>query len=286
MFTQRPQVPAVSLDQMASYIVSVPSSSSTQSESPSAYSFQSTMDSSSYPGSPRQRRPSTGSNGSIQRTNSLAITQLPKGFFAPQILSVLKRHFETYGEINQWVPLPFFGRILVVYYEEDSAEHAKRQCDPIVLKGTENRHEISLRVYRADPNPLVSRDSNELVIPQESYLHPPELEKNFLISPPGSPPVGWEPIREDPPNAAPLADDLMAALRQLQLQEKRSSVEVLLDPEEGSGVGVYVEDCDCGNGQDMDVADEDWVYGDTAPARSKWRPVATAMPPLRSAIVA
>jgi len=150
------------------------------------------------------------------------------------------------------------------------------------------RNEITLRVYRADPNPLVPRDSNAFHIPSESYLQPPELEKNFLISPPGSPPVGWEPIREDPPNATPLADDLMAALRQLQLQEKRSSVEVLLDPLEGSGVGVYVEDCDMMMNEDGEenVGEEDWVYGQTAPARSKWRPVATAMPPLRSALVA
>ncbi|THV01384.1 Calcipressin [Dendrothele bispora CBS 962.96] len=234
---------------------------------------------------PRERRGSAGSDGSFRRTNSLAIT-LPKAFFAPQVLSVLKSHFESYGEINQWILLPGFGRILLVYYNEDHAEAAKRQCDPIVLKETENRHEMTLRVYRADPNPLVPRDSNEFTIPQESYLQPPELEKNFLISPPGSPPVGWEPIREDPPNVTPLADDLMIALRQLSLREKRSSVEVLLDPEEGSGVGVYVEDCDMDkNDDEVDLSEEDWVYGQTAPARSKWKPV-TAMPPMRSALVA
>jgi hypothetical protein len=29
----------------------------------------------------------------------------------------------------------------------------------------------------------------------------------------------------------------------------------------------------------MDISDEDWVYGETAPAREKWRQFATAMPP-------
>lgn len=75
----------------------------------------------------------------------------------------------------------------------------------------------------------------------------------------------------------PLADDLMAALRKLQLHKQRSSVEVLLDPFEGSGVGVYVEDVD---GEREDEMDEDhWVYGETMPTQSKWKPV-TAMPPI------
>jgi hypothetical protein len=73
----------------------------------------------------------------------------------------------------------------------------------------------------------------------------------------------------------------MAALRKLQTHERRSSLEVLLDPQE-AGVGVYVEDCD---GQDEDVSEEDWVYGESAPARSKWKPMATAFPPSRAVTV-
>lgn len=122
-------------------------------------------------------------------------------------------------------------------------------------------------------------------IPEGNYLRPPAIEKNFLISPPGSPPIGWEPIKEDPPNATPLAEDLMEALRRLKTHERHSSLEVLLDPKEGSGVGVYVEDCDADD-DDKEMSDDDWVYGQTAPAREKWIPIATAMPPLRATIVA
>ncbi|KAF0554864.1 Calcipressin-domain-containing protein [Gigaspora margarita] len=44
------------------------------------------------------------------------------------------------------------------------------------------------------------------------YLKVPEFEKNLLISPPGSPPVGWVQSREDRPNSTTLSDDLVHAL--------------------------------------------------------------------------
>ncbi|TFK34912.1 Calcipressin [Crucibulum laeve] len=216
-------------------------------------------------------------------TNTLAVTSLPKSFFDPLIMDLLRDHFSSYGKINQWVPLPGFGRIIVVYEAEQQAELAKQQCDPIVLKGSHDRSEIILRVYRADPNPLIPRGQAQSWIPESNYLAPPAIEKNFLISPPGSPPVGWEPIKEDPPNSVPLAEDLIQALRRLQTHERRSSTEILLHPHEGSGVGVYVEDCD--GEADQEIAEEDWIYGESAPARQKWRPVATAMPPMQAIMV-
>lgn len=69
----------------------------------------------------------------------------------------------------------------------------------------------------------------------------------------------------------------MHALQKLKLQEEedeRGQFEMLLHPDE-AGVGVYVEDCDA-----ADVQEDDWVYGETMPAREKWRPIATAMPPV------
>lgn len=132
-----------------------------------------------------------------------------------------------------------------------------------------------LRVYRADPTPLEQLTNHD-------FLRPPQLEKNFLISPPGSPPVGWEPIREEPPNSTPLADDLMTALKKLQLErESKHGLEVLMEPgaEDGPGIGIYVEDCDEDQEQieEPELDEPEWIYGQT---RTQFRPVRTAMPPL------
>ncbi|EPX72737.1 calcipressin [Schizosaccharomyces octosporus yFS286] len=50
---------------------------------------------------------------------------------------------------------------------------------------------------------------------QSSSLKVPKSEKNWLISPPGSPPLGWTPIQEESPNSDYLAHDLQLRLDQL-----------------------------------------------------------------------
>jgi len=164
-----------------------------------------------------------------------------------------------------------------VYRNEEDAERAKLTCDPIVLQATEKLSQTILRVYRADPTPLTD---NDVTGPDGRYLCPPAIEKNFLISPPGSPPVGWEPIKEDPPNSTPLAEDIIAALNNLKMHERKSkSTEVLLEPYEGVGVGVYVEDFD----GDASGGEEEWLYGESNPGReAMWRPIPTALPPIQS----
>jgi hypothetical protein len=74
-----------------------------------------------------------------QKTNTITVTGLPRSFFHSVVLDVLRSHFATYGEINRWVPLPGFGRIIIVFYLEDSAESAKQNCDPVVFQGPLDR---------------------------------------------------------------------------------------------------------------------------------------------------
>jgi len=58
----------------------------------------------------------------------------------------------------------------------------------------------------------------QVVTPSEDpYLHTPALTKQFLISPPTSPPVGWQQPKED----RPVVDyDLLQAMAQLAPGEK------------------------------------------------------------------
>ncbi|WVF67965.1 hypothetical protein IAT40_002727 [Kwoniella sp. CBS 6097] len=102
---------------------------------------------------------------------------------------------------------------------------------------TDKPNELILRLYYLPPTPL-NQD------PSANHLAPPEMPHNFLISPPGSPPEGWEPIIEDAPNSCILAEDLQRALEALQLNgaggsRHRGGKEIIL--EEG-GVRVEVED--------------------------------------------
>lgn len=130
-----------------------------------------------------------------------------------------------------------------------------------------------------------------------------------MISPPGSPPVGWEQTLEEAPNAAPLAADLINALRKLEIQaefsrtkvEGRNGVEVLIDPEDGyHGISVIVEDCDPAKEEEMDVYGDDdegrngegWAYGESSRYRmgpggalpAGWRPIPTSRPPMSISI--
>lgn len=56
---------------------------------------------------------------------------------------------------------------------------------------------------------------------------------------------------------------------------------MLLAPEEGAGIGVYVEDVDSPvtlEGEDGE--DMDWSYGMDNPTRTNFKPPVTARPPM------
>lgn len=67
------------------------------------------------------------------RTNTLAVTQIPRAFFEPIVLDALREYFEGFGEIHTWAPLKAFARIIVVYYDEEAVELAKEGSDGLFI---------------------------------------------------------------------------------------------------------------------------------------------------------
>lgn len=68
-----------------------------------------------------------------------------------------------------------------------------------------------VRVYFGETTPIE---------PGDHHLHLPDAKKLFFISPPPSPPHGWEVKDEEPPNARVLAEDLAHALSKLRAKNR------------------------------------------------------------------
>lgn len=64
-----------------------------------------------------------------------------------------------------------------------------------------------MRVYFGEHTPITPRT--------DRHLQAPKADKQFFISPPPSPPAGWESRLEDEPNKEVHADDLASALRKI-----------------------------------------------------------------------
>ena len=87
-----------------------------------------------------------------------------------------------------------------------------------------------LRVYYDHDTPLTLLPTGEYAVTQavdipRPFLEPPAPEKEFLLSPPGSPPVGWEQQKEDRPNTQALSDDLIKALQKLSMEQETPKAE-------------------------------------------------------------
>jgi calcipressin-2 len=101
---------------------------------------------------------------------------------------------------------------------------------------------------------------------EKQHLEPPVLQRNWMISPPGSPQEGWVQIEEDPPNSVTLHEDIQSALDRLAVQlesledeveeedsKDKSKAHVILDTTDLGGVQVIVEDVDAGADSDDNV---------------------------------
>ncbi|MBW0555443.1 hypothetical protein O181_095158 [Austropuccinia psidii MF-1] len=186
---------------------------------------------------------------SSHHSNTIIITSLPKEFFHPLLQASLRLHFSSYGVISNWISLPGLSRILVVYREIESAKKAKFEMNRFIIQPNDFSNELDhpenqnllnqdewdmiknlprtvFRIYfgpSTKPTLYSHLESSEQGLAGESLqsdrLKPPLSDKNFLISPPGSPPVGWNQAVEDAPNQNTLADDLTQRLKFISVGE-------------------------------------------------------------------
>lgn len=86
-----------------------------------------------------------------------------------------------------------------------------------------------MRIYFGEPTPIVGEEE------EDQHLKAPSLGKLLFISPPPSPPAGWEIREEEPPNKDVHADDLQRALAGLggHGNERRAGA----DDDGGGGAG-------------------------------------------------
>ncbi|TIB82351.1 Calcipressin [Wallemia mellicola] len=177
-------------------------------------------------------------------SNTLVFTNLPTNIFQSRISNILKQAIESYAissenKLYSWVALPSFSRAIAIFWDAGDAALCKDRLDRLAI-GKQHNHNrdngprlpkrqrarsdcpplasdwntgFLLRVFSLPPTPITGKELDNL------HLSVPGIEKNFLISPPGSPPVGWEPIVEDPPNTETLAEDLVAALESIKHDE-------------------------------------------------------------------
>ncbi|KAF3225011.1 hypothetical protein TWF191_005859 [Orbilia oligospora] len=233
---------------------SVPEPSSPTSPTCMAGSFRLYDPATSKPSSKPSSKRSSRSNLSIDLssipplmtpsppTNTLLITNLKDAdIFRSDHLQGLRDVIASSATLASWAPLKSFARIVCSFYSEEDAIKVRGELDGESLMGHR------MRIYFGTHTPVTP--------PTDQHLQAPESQKLFFISPPPSPPVGWESRNEEPPNTLVMPEDLASALSKLSwntaaqepaIRRQRSgSSTVLFEPSNKDGMtvpGVTVDD--------------------------------------------
>jgi hypothetical protein len=134
-------------------------------------------------------------------SNTLLITNLQDlEIFRPDNLQIIKDLINNSAPIHSWAPLKSFRRIIVSFFDEASAIRIRQILDGEAIMGER------VRVYFGQPTSIETKDE---------HLPLPDAGKLFFISPPPSPPHGWEMKLEGAPNKQVHAEDLVEALAKL-----------------------------------------------------------------------
>ena len=141
-------------------------------------------------------------------SNTLLITDLRDlTLFQPPAIDTLKAQIADTAPLNSFSPLPSFRRIVCSFTTVDDAIKVRQLLDGEALLGKK----VRARVYFGEHTPVEDAEQAR----KRKLLEAPHAEKLFFISPPPSPPHGWEMRNEEPPNKDVHASDLTEALNRL-----------------------------------------------------------------------
>ena len=183
-----------------------------------------------------QPTPGPGQDG----CNILIVTNVDPSIFSDQVLkSKFESLFKDYDTNVAFRYLKSFKRVRLDFSRAELAEEARIKLNDYQL-GSSSFKCYSAQMIRmpTNCNSLDNEDSirADNYISQTIHLNIPKPTKQFLISPPASPPVGWEPVTE----SSPCMDvQIMSAIANLvpgQMHEIHAGSE--------SQPGIYVEVCE------------------------------------------
>lgn len=130
---------------------------------------------------------------------SIMILNVEDNFFTHRNKQSLESFFNHVDRNCRVIYLPSFSRIRVDFKTRNTAERGRSEFSKQYIPGT------GMKVIWFH-NILANRES-------QKSLQPPKREKQFLISPPASPPIDWEPVTEHDPV---VNYDLLSKLAELE----------------------------------------------------------------------
>ncbi|EQK99594.1 hypothetical protein G6O67_000201 [Ophiocordyceps sinensis] len=154
-------------------------------------------------------------------SNTLLFTNLNNiDIFRPENLQTIRDLVSKTAPMHAFAPLKSFRRIVISFFDIDAAIAVRRIWDGEAIL------DERLRVYYGQQTPVQVKDE---------HLALPDAGKLFFISPPPSPPRGWEMRLEDAPNKMVHAEDLADALARLHHRNK--APQSPMSPSDGSMFG-------------------------------------------------
>ncbi|XP_054708692.1 calcipressin-2-like [Uloborus diversus] len=159
---------------------------------------------------------------------SVIITNVENEIFTDEYRKIeFEEIFQHFDEGASFQYFKSFRRVRVNFTNPTAAAKARIQCHQTKIGDS------VVNCYFAQPIASTGNKDGEA---SDSYLQPPSPVRQFLISPPASPPVGWEPVDE----ARPCINyDLLSALAKLTPGEAHE-----LHPPSGSQPGIVVHVCE------------------------------------------